>query len=103
MKKTKHKITFRDDADARAVALASLGMSNTLIMGETGLTSCQVTYRLHKAKELTKARHGYRVSWRSGESTVAARVIGDWELILKREIQRSIPILISHPPMEASK
>jgi len=58
-----------------AIKLAKIGRSNRAIQEQTGLTACQVTYRLTKAKheEGLPKGIGYRVAWRDGTSPEAQR------------------------------
>jgi hypothetical protein len=55
---SKNVITFQTGDDNRAVVLAKLGMSNKAIRARTKLTSNQITYRLHKAKEVEENAGG---------------------------------------------
>lgn len=57
-----------DDDDLRCAMLAALGFSTKMIVEQTGLTPCQVTYRLTKG-------HIKRKDYRDGSSEVAHRVI----------------------------
>lgn len=90
MKTSKHKITFQNDIDAEACALAKLGVGNKAIARHTGLTECQITYRLSKLKRLEGQDDGYRVQWRNGNSPVAKRIIADMQQVLVLDIQRNV-------------
>jgi len=70
--KTRHKIKFSDPTvlEVEAVVLARLGQSTDAIQRETGLTPCQIQYRLTKAKTAEGYKRGvsYRTKWRDGTS-----------------------------------
>ena len=61
---------FRNSDDLEAVVLAGLGFSTALIVKKTGLTPCQVSYRLGKARVK-------RSDYRNGGSQVAKVVIAN--------------------------
>jgi hypothetical protein len=60
-------VNFRDSESIRCAVLGALGRSTKSIMAQTGLTGCQIGYRLHK---LGVTRRDYR----DGVSEVARRV-----------------------------
>jgi len=62
------KITWTSDEDLRCAILGGMGFSTKMITSETGLTPCQVSYRLNKA-------HIKRKDYRDGNSVVAKRVM----------------------------
>lgn len=62
------KVQWASNEDLQCAILAGLGFSTKMIMERTGLTACQVTYRLHKA-EIKRA------DYRNGESAMAQRII----------------------------
>lgn len=63
------KVNFtRNDSDFEAVLLAKYGFSTRHITSYTGLSSCQVSYRLRRAQ--TK-----RSDYRNGESGEAQRIM----------------------------
>lgn len=62
------RVTWSTDEELECAILASLGFSTRFIEARTGLTPCQVTYRLKKADIK-------RADYRNGESTMAQRVI----------------------------
>jgi hypothetical protein len=97
MKLTRHKITFASSGDAECVEMAMLGYGNKAIARSTGLTDCQITYRLSKAKAIEKNKHGYRVAWRNGESAISQQVRKDIGRIIRMDVQRRLPIQILHP------
>lgn len=103
MKTIRHKILFDANRDAEAVALAKLGASTALITGATGLSEHQVTYRLSKAKGLEGHDHGYRVAWRNGESAEFKQIRNDLLSVLREDIKRSLPKLITHPAPEVKE
>lgn len=62
------RITWANDDELRCCMLAALGFSTQFIMQETGLTACQVAYRLNKG--MVK-----RADYRNGGSAIAQRVM----------------------------
>lgn len=100
MKQPNPRVTFESDRDAVCLAEAMLGQSNKAIMLRTGLSSSQITYRLHKAKTVQGNEHGYRVAWRNGESDLVKRIKRDVVAVLKKDIQRTLPVQIAHPTPE---
>lgn len=67
--KTKpRKVNWMDSDQLMCAYLASLGMSTKKIMEETGLSNCQITYRL-KIADIKRA------DYRNGESEMAKRII----------------------------
>lgn len=103
MKAQPVKVTFRTPGDAMVVVLAQLGFSTHLIRVRTGLTESQITYRLHKAKGLEKNKYGYRVAWRNGTSKVAQTILSEYEMVMQKDIQRRLPVLIEHTPAQTVK
>lgn len=75
MKRAK-RISYGSHDVVEAVTLAQLGRSTKFISAETGLTACQITYRLTRAKRADGLPHGvgYRTAWRDGTSAIARRV-----------------------------
>lgn len=65
---TPKRVQWTSEEDLQCAILASLGFSTKHIMNVTGLTQCQVTYRLNKA-------HIKRADYRNGTSDMAKRVI----------------------------
>ena len=96
-------VTFEANSDKRATALAMLGQSNRTIKEETGLTDCQITYRLHKAKTLQGHEHGYRVQWRNGESPIFQQIKRDTLAVLMADIEHELTPLIIHPTPQTTK
>jgi hypothetical protein len=90
-------ITFEDGADQEALVMAQLGQGNRHIEATTGLTSGQITYRLHKAKTTDGSKYGYRVQWRRGESPYFKQIFMDYAGILAKEIERKITPKLVHP------
>lgn len=62
------KVQWTSDADLRCAILAALGFSTKMIVEETGLSPCQVSYRLQKGRIKRK-------DYRDGTSDMAQRVI----------------------------
>lgn len=62
------KVDWLDPDDLRAVCMAQMGQSTVAIVRETGLTSCQVQYRLMKSN--TK-----RSDYRNGKSKMAKLIL----------------------------
>ena len=65
---TPKRVRWISEEDLKCAILASLGFSTKHIMEVTGLTQCQVTYRLNKA-------HIKRADHRNGTSDMAKRVV----------------------------
>lgn len=101
--KHQNKITFAGNADALSVALAQLGQSDSVIEKECGLTPGQISYRLRKAKDLMKQQDGFRTAWRKGESKICQMVKADVLAIIKKDIQRKLPVQIEHLAGEVVK
>lgn len=77
-------VSFRSNPlDQRVALLGSLGFSTQYICAETGLTPCQVTYRLHKASIK-------RSSYRNGESPIVEAVLSTKENPLYRTIEKEV-------------
>lgn len=68
MKTKPLRVTWSSDEDIQTAILAGMGFSTKFITETTGLTPCQVSYRLHKAQIR-------RSAYRNGESVVAQRMI----------------------------
>ncbi len=87
------KVTWTRSDELRCAMLAGMGFSTKLIVKETGLTPCQVTYRLNKARIK-------RADYRNGQSHVAQMTIRhaqtDPDIIRKalklRIIKRNLPV-----------
>lgn len=73
---------LHNDNDTTVAILASLGFSTTMIMEQTGLTFCQVTYRLHKAGVR-------RIEYRNGTSPVA-------KAMLEANQKKARPFVMEH-------
>tara|TARA_R110000868_G_scaffold320163_1_gene581112 strand:+ start:1500 stop:1766 length:267 start_codon:yes stop_codon:yes gene_type:complete len=63
------RVRWTSDEDIQCAILAGMGFSTKMIMAETGLTACQISYRLHKGRI-------YRKDYRDGTSDVAQRMMG---------------------------
>lgn len=64
----RHVDLLHDETDFKVCTLASLGLSTKAICIQTGLSFCQVNYRLNKASIKRK-------DYRDGESPVAAFIM----------------------------
>lgn len=62
------RVTWANDDELQCAILGALGFSTKMIMEQTGLTHCQVTYRLGKGRIK-------RADYRNGESAIAQRVM----------------------------
>jgi hypothetical protein len=62
------RVQWTSDEDIRCAILAGMGFSTKMIMEQTGLTACQISYRLHKGRI-------YRKDYRDGTSDVAQSMI----------------------------
>lgn len=62
------RVTWTSDEELQCAILGSMGFSTRFIQEKTGLTPCQVSYRLNKAS--IKRR-----DYRNGESAMAQRVM----------------------------
>lgn len=93
MKTQRHRVNFLDENDVEAVALAQLGQSTAAIRRSTGLTACQVTYRLTKAKTADGLPRGtgYRRQWQEGMSPLAEKVRRIMLGGLRRDALRRLP------------
>jgi hypothetical protein len=68
MKAKPRRVDWNNTEDVQCAILGSLGMSTKCISDKTGLSPCQVTYRLGRANIR-------RVDYRNGDSYVAKRVM----------------------------
>ncbi len=62
------RVTWTSDEELRCAILGGMGFSTKMICEQTGLTPCQVSYRLHKGNIKRK-------DYRDGHSDVAHRVM----------------------------
>lgn len=62
------RVNWTSDEDLQCAILGALGFSTKYIGEQTGLTNCQITYRLGKGSIKRK-------DYRNGESDMAQRVI----------------------------
>lgn len=69
MKTKPIRVTWTSDDELRCAILAGMGFSTAFIMAETGLTACQISYRLRKAAIK-------RADYRNGGSAMAERMLG---------------------------
>jgi len=90
-------ITYQSGDDQEALILAKLGMSNAAIRARTSLSDGQITYRLHKAKNVEENRFGYRTEFRNGVSPLALDLIKDLHAVLAADIKRNVVPRITHP------
>jgi hypothetical protein len=70
---------FESEKDMEVLILGELGFSTRFITGTTGLTPCQVGYRLHKGE----VRRG---DYRNGESAIAQQLYND--VTVRRQLWR---------------
>jgi hypothetical protein len=93
MKTQRHRITYTDDDELEAVTLAQFGQSTEHIQRETGLTQCQIGYRLTKAKkgEGLPAGQGYRTQWRNGTSPLYKQIARQFKSTQKRRNRKVLP------------
>lgn len=96
---TRHKITFTDPSDVTVVVLAQLGRSTAYIMEQTGLSECQIAYRLQKAKtaEGYDKGHTYRSEWRNGTGAAARMIETTYVPSLSRQVKGKLPKLFAPP------
>lgn len=62
------RVQWTSDEDIQCAILAGMGFSTKMIMAETGLSACQISYRLQKGRI-------YRKDYRDGTSDVAQRMM----------------------------
>lgn len=82
MKKQRKLITWSSDEDLQCAILGALGFSTHYIMEMTGLSACQISYRLRKGTIK-------RADYRNGESEMARRVM-DRVIPSNREIKAAL-------------
>lgn len=68
MKTKPKRVTWTTDEELQCAILGALGFSTKFIAEQTGLSFCQISYRLNKGKIK-------RADYRNGESEMAQRVI----------------------------
>jgi len=79
-----HTVVFRTGSDEDIAAqLALAGQSTKAIMLETGLTQCQVIYRLHKAGVK-------RADFRNGTSMVAQKTLPYIRRVAAQQVKEKI-------------
>lgn len=71
--------------DHSCVLLASMGFSTAYICERTGLSACQVTYRLTKA-DLTRASGMSRSDFRNGTSPFAKIILSSAQAMADKEL-----------------
>ena len=93
MKTTPRKVNWQSNEDLQCAILGAIGMSTKCISQRTGLTPCQVSYRLGKGQIK-------RADYRNGESDMA-------ELVIRRAIPKTgievRKVLNLNKPNEAGK
>jgi hypothetical protein len=91
---------FHNAADTQAALLGSLGFSTSYIQARTGLTQCQVLYRLGKA---TIRRSDYR----DGQSPLAQKVFGHVkflaEVSIKSKLEKAMRAELDRPTVKIRK
>ena len=104
MKSGTTSITFADENDSKAVALAMLGQSNKSILQRTrGLSDGKITYRLSKHQRVEGGKGGYRVGWRNGKSELVKQIISEMASVIQLDIKRNTPGKIAHQPAKMAK
>ena len=68
MKAKPQRVQWTSNEDLRCAILGAMGFSTKFIAEQTGLSPCQISYRLHKGSIK-------RTDYRNGESAMAQRVI----------------------------
>lgn len=68
MKKKPIRVKWQSDEDLQCAILGAMGFSTKFIGETTGLSNCQITYRLSKGRIK-------RADYRNGESEMAQRII----------------------------
>ncbi len=100
MKKQRHIIIFNETEveNCTAVGLAEMGRGTKYIMEKTGLSPCQVSHRLFKAKKAEGMRKGvtYRTQWRDGTSEVARMVEETVLDSLVSDVSKRLPQKFAH-------
>ena len=85
---------FENRADMEVALMGALGFGTDYIAARTGLTHCQVLYRLGKAKIC-------RVEYRNGDSQLARQVFGSVKGIAESSIRGKLRTAmkdeLSHP------
>lgn len=80
------RVDFYNRADDHnCVLYASMGYSNQFIAEKTGLTFCQITYRLGRAG-FTRANQASRLDFRNGRSPFNAHVLAAVKPIVDRQL-----------------
>jgi len=78
---------FNRQDDHECVLLASMGFSTAFIVDKTGLSPCQVTYRLQRAG-LTKANKTSRMDYRNGKSPFVAPILNMTRSVVDTQLTR---------------
>jgi hypothetical protein len=87
------RVTFTlSSADLETVVLAKLGLGTAAIGRDTGLTPCQIRYRLTKAKLVDglPAGKGYISTYRDGTSWVARQVRRHFLRVVRTRTHKSL-------------
>lgn len=78
---------FGQDTDMKVALMGGLGFSTRAIQKETGLTHCQILYRLNKAKIK-------RSDYRNGESPIAKHILwrgkGRVDYVVRERLEEQI-------------
>jgi hypothetical protein len=98
MKRTLTRITqprevnfFGNPEDFKVALMGELGFSTQAICDHTGLTPCQVTYRLGKAQVK-------RANYRNGKSALAETIINNGDKLAKKHTINHIKQIEDSPP-----
>lgn len=74
------RVQWASGEDINCAILAGMGFSTKMIMEQTGLTACQISYRLHKGRI-------FRRDYRDGNSDVAQRMMNTANRMTHKEIR----------------
>jgi len=96
MKAKPKRVTWSTDEELECAILGALGFSTKFIMERTGLTHCQVGYRLNKGSIK-------RADYRNGQSEMAERVLNRSIPSRKSEVRNILHLKEQHEPSQKSK
>lgn len=101
MRSQRHRVRYAylNSAEVEAVALAMLGKSDAVIQKVTGLSKCQISYRLHKAKNADGLPRGQGYRWQYRNQRPAASEVNPF----KREVVSRLGAKFVHPVHFASE
>jgi len=81
------RITWTHDDELQCAILGGQGFSTKMICARTGLTPCQVSYRLNKARIK-------RADYRNGNSDVASQVLSRTRLLNANQIRQILSLKV---------